>query len=560
MQILKFKLTSFQISMIVMLAFFALAFLVYFQTLSADFLAYDDRLNIIDNYLLRTHDIAFFWKNLYFGLYIPVTYSVWLSLDWLFGADGFYFHSLNILLHSVNAFLVFLILIRFQIKNSVAAIASAFFLLHPIQAEAASWATGLKDILSTFFILCFLFVGRNKNIGLKQKFFLIALYICSVLSKPTALALPFFMLLTDAATNLNLKSLKFDFKNFLIKNWHQLACAVLSLVTLSTLKMNSESATGQQDLTLIQRLQVVFDSLGFYLSKIVLPVNFYPDYGRIPSIIATQPDFLFNISVGLAYFLFVFIIVLNLKKIKKNPDLLIYSIVLIFSFFLPISGLVDFSFQNISTTADRYAYPIMAGIAFQIAFFATLNSKLSLLKRQKILLTGTVLVLVYLGFYTRLLTGVWQNNEIFFKHMFEGNPNSFNAVNNLGVLHQIKGENEIAISYFDKASKIRPNDITPLVGKMSIYLSQNKLTELDSTAAAVLSDKYLKSPLTSSYSIALAYKFYGQSLLQRDKKIEALDNFCRIEKYDPLIFNNNRNLIEQLSTSTGKECPTGSNK
>ena len=57
--------------------------LVYFQVLDFDFV-WDDRKNIIENSFLNPpslQSILFFWKNQFLGMYVPVPYTFWGSIE-----------------------------------------------------------------------------------------------------------------------------------------------------------------------------------------------------------------------------------------------------------------------------------------------------------------------------------------------------------------------------------------------------------------------------------------------------------------------------------------------
>ena len=57
--------------------------LVYFQALDFDFV-WDDRKNIVENPFLNPpslQTILFFWKNQFLGMYVPVPYTFWGSIE-----------------------------------------------------------------------------------------------------------------------------------------------------------------------------------------------------------------------------------------------------------------------------------------------------------------------------------------------------------------------------------------------------------------------------------------------------------------------------------------------
>ncbi|MBV8781862.1 MAG: hypothetical protein JO353_10730, partial [Phycisphaerae bacterium] len=63
-----------------------LAGLTFLPVLNAGFLDWDDNRHLTNNPLLRLDRIGEFWSRPYFGLYVPVTYSIWTVLAVVSGA------------------------------------------------------------------------------------------------------------------------------------------------------------------------------------------------------------------------------------------------------------------------------------------------------------------------------------------------------------------------------------------------------------------------------------------------------------------------------------------
>ena len=142
--------------------------LAFAPVFDAEFTLRDDADNVAKNpqMLAGPRQIISFWTDTRHPnaeLYVPLTQTVWYALGRLAAlpnptADGFYFspipfHLINILLHALNGWLVYLVLRRLPLSFWPAATGTLVFLLHPVQVEAVAWVSGLRDVLSATLIL-----------------------------------------------------------------------------------------------------------------------------------------------------------------------------------------------------------------------------------------------------------------------------------------------------------------------------------------------------------------------------------------------------------------------
>mgnify|MGYP001072320775 CR=1 FL=1 len=76
----------------------------------------------------------------------------------LWGLDAGFMHLVNMLLHAVNATLVFFVARRagtalFGVVGLLPLAAALLFALHPITTESVNWISGRTDVLATTFVL-----------------------------------------------------------------------------------------------------------------------------------------------------------------------------------------------------------------------------------------------------------------------------------------------------------------------------------------------------------------------------------------------------------------------
>ncbi|MEM9227621.1 MAG: hypothetical protein AAGA45_06605 [Verrucomicrobiota bacterium] len=144
------------------LAVALLSVLPFLAALGNDFV-WDDFLNIHQNTLVTNpgaHGIDEMLTATWAGHYAPLT---WLSLAANHAVDGTAsarsYILTNLVLHSVNAALVFLLFARLLPESLEhwrlpwAAIGALFFALHPLRVESVVWVTERRDVLSLCFLL-----------------------------------------------------------------------------------------------------------------------------------------------------------------------------------------------------------------------------------------------------------------------------------------------------------------------------------------------------------------------------------------------------------------------
>ena len=141
---------------IVSLGLVALCLGVFAQTLSHDFLRYDDAIYVYENPNLRggldLAAIARAFREPYEANWIPLT---WISLHLdrvLFGLEPAGYHAMNLLQHALAAVLLFLALQRMSAALGASAFVAAVFAIHPLHVESVAWIAERKDTLSA---LCF---------------------------------------------------------------------------------------------------------------------------------------------------------------------------------------------------------------------------------------------------------------------------------------------------------------------------------------------------------------------------------------------------------------------
>jgi protein O-mannosyl-transferase len=126
----------------------------------------------------------------------------WLSLQLdhdMNGARAAGYHRTNVLLHAVNAVLLFLVLRRMTAAIWPSAAVAALFAVHPLHVESVAWIAERKDVLSTmFWMLTMLAHARFAEQPGAGRYLLVVLFLMlGLMSKPMLVTLPCVLLLLD---------------------------------------------------------------------------------------------------------------------------------------------------------------------------------------------------------------------------------------------------------------------------------------------------------------------------------------------------------------------------
>ncbi len=124
-----------------------LALSAYVPALRGDFI-WDDAEYVKENALLRNAEgLRRIWSEpRALSQYYPLVYTSYWVEQHLWGLDTFGYHLVNVVLHVCAAALLWLVLARLGIPG--AWLASAIFVLHPVQVESVAWITERKNTLS----------------------------------------------------------------------------------------------------------------------------------------------------------------------------------------------------------------------------------------------------------------------------------------------------------------------------------------------------------------------------------------------------------------------------
>lgn len=443
----------------------AVTFVCFLPALNNGFV-WDDHSNVVKNLGFRgwgSNHLRWMFTTLHGGPYQPLT---WLSFALDYSAWGMNprgYHLTNLLLHSVNGALFFMLCSRLLIlalpKNDKhsewillfsAVMAALSFSIHPLRVESVAWVTERRDILSgTFYLLAllaYLRPGREGTIGPGA----IILFLCALLSKAIVITMPFVFLILDFFPLRRISSQP----GSLSPNLQILRekIPVLSIATLFAVvgyigqrEFGNMPTLGQFDL--LQRLAQSAFAPAYYVLKSVVPTGLLPLYERPESINPFQWRFISSAClIGAASFL-------AYRSRLSRPWLTAawaYYLVTL----APVIGLLSFGPQ---IAADRYTYLPSMGISmiFAAGFFYLASRIPSLLLHYSL---GLILVFG-LGRTTWAQTKVWHDDITLWQRVLASDPESAYVNFNLGTSLMEKRRLEEARIHLEKAVQLRPEEL-----------------------------------------------------------------------------------------------------
>ncbi|MBU1134521.1 MAG: tetratricopeptide repeat protein, partial [Candidatus Omnitrophica bacterium] len=440
-------------------------FLIYSSSIRAPFI-FDDNHMIVENVFIKSAKyFSEFFKGFVTSYPIPKgmcrpLLMLTFGFNYLQGGlSPIGYHIINILLHFLNACLLYFFLkfLNKSVPRGLIFIITLLFVVHPLNTEAVTYISSRSDLMVTFFIISGFFLY------LKGKYTLSCLmYVPALLTKETGLVLPLLILGYGFCYRMN------GFKSFK-KN------------------LGGKNISIYAGLVLITALWVIYRSTIFSSTPSIITRSYYS-------------NILIQSAVTLLYLkLFIFPHPLNILHYIShlnslgNPLVLISTLVvlslilLIFIFRkrkpLISLGLIWFLICLLPKFYARLAFPAMEhhfylpSVGIYIVLAVILNNLY--LKRKKYFLYMGAGVISLFSLLTFLRNYEYKDAVLFWEISAKRNPKSGTIHNNLGLEYLRRGLNRKAEEEFKKGINLAERIESIINGKInlaSIYTTQKKYT------------------------------------------------------------------------------------
>lgn len=424
-----------------------LTVIVYVPAMRGGFIWDDDRY-VTENPLITAPDGM---SRIWFSLdspsqYFPLVYTTFRIEHSLWGFNPLGYHIVNIILHAINALLVWLVLRRLSIRG--AWLAAAIFALHPVHVESVAWITERKNVLSTLFYLLTILAWlryTDKSTARPQAYYWLAFALCALalFSKTTACTLPAVLLLI-----LWLKGKRIGRRQLEDVVPFAILSVLMGLITVWWERYEQGTFGEEFAFSALERVLIASRALWFYVVKLVWPARLTFSYPRW-AIDAAEP-MQYAWLVGCA------VLVAALwwwrRALGREPA----AAAAFFAVSLaPMLGFFSLYTFRYAFVADHYQYVASIG---PIAFFSAI-----VMRKWERPTAGygmrfvfPLVILAVLGMLTWRQAHAYRDMETLWLDTLAKNPSSALAHNNLGIILFARGEHEEAFDHYSKALHLNP--------------------------------------------------------------------------------------------------------
>jgi tetratricopeptide (TPR) repeat protein len=474
----------------------------YRATRQFEFNNFDDQAFVSQNRIVQAgltwNGVVWAFTTSYADYWHPLA---WLShmLDCqLFGLNAGAHHLINVLWHTANAVLLFLVLRRMTSALWPSAIVAGFFAWHPLRVESVAWVAERKDVLCAFFWVLTLWAYARyvERRGTGRYLMVLASFSLALTSKAMAVTLPFVLLLLDywplsrfrfspavrLGPALAIESTRAvsvprpSTRWLLMEKLPLLLLSVATCVTILLAQRQAEPAQWSNLFPVTRRLANALVSYTRYLGKTISPEDLNILYVHP----GTWPTWQV-VSAGLVLLL----ISTSLLLVARRFPFLIVGWLWFLGTLVPVLGLVQIGPQAM---ADRFSYLPSIGLLIMIVWgVAQLASFRPELKKPLILAVAVALLACWIGTVRQVQT--WRNSEMIWRRALQADPANPYAHNNLGDVLLRAHRNDEALVHFYQAIELKPE----------MYSSHNNIGLALCMAGNVREG-------TNHYALALRYK------------------------------------------------------
>src|SRR5947209_472240 len=360
-------------SLLISLVLGAITFAVYAPVLNFEFVEFDHDSYVTGNPAVQNgltfEGVLWAFRGFHVCNWHPLTMLSHMLDCSIFHLAAGGHHLTNLLLHTANTVLLFLLLKRMTGALWRSAMVAALFAWHPLHVESVAWVAERKDVLSTLFLLLTIwaYVRYAEKPGLRRYSLVLLWFSLGLMSKPMLVTLPGVLLLLDYwpldrmrfASAQDADTAAAPSRRILSLVLEKLPLFVLSVAaSIATLLAQREwnAVISLHSMSPSARLGNAIVSYAAYLEKMFWPVNlcaFYPLPGKVSA------------GLFICAALMLGTICMLVWRSRRTRHYLSAGWLWYLLTLLPVIGLVQVGGQAM---ADRYTYVPLIGIFIMIVW------------------------------------------------------------------------------------------------------------------------------------------------------------------------------------------------
>ncbi len=434
---------------------------LYYPVKSHPFVNYDDNVYVVENLHVQNgltwETVSWAFSSYDAGNWHPIT---WLShaLDFqMYDQDPAGHHQTSLLLHALNAVLLFWVLWRATGYAGRSFVVAAIFAVHPINVESVVWISERKTVLSMMFFL--LALGAYRWYASKpqiSRYAVVAvLFALGLMAKPQVITLPFVLLLWDywPLRRMIIGKGSASDSSFSQKSFRVLVEEKLPLFGIAAasavMTMKAQRAGGAvlslASSPLAVRLSNAIVSYVKYIEKALWPTRLAPMYPHPGE----------SLRAWQVYGALLILLAMTMLVVeRRSRRYLLVGWLWFLGTMVPMIGLVQVGRQAM---ADRYAYLPLLGIFIMISWGIADYAQEKHLSAASLPMASCVVILA-LAVLAHRQIGYWADNVTLWTHTIEVTAPNYVAQDDLGGALMTENRLEEAIGHFREAAAIHPVD------------------------------------------------------------------------------------------------------
>lgn len=439
-----------------------IVFAVFRSAAHFEYTNIDDHEYVSENPLvqggLSPAGVGWAFRDTHLGNWHPLTWLSLMGVVELFGPGPGPQHLLNVILHMLNALLLFLLLREMTGETLLSTLTAALFAVHPLHVETVAWVSERKGVLSALFFLLALLSYANyaRKPSILRYLSVAGAYLLGLMSKPIVITLPALLLLLDywPLRRLTLRRgdsgespagrPKSGLPGLLAEKAPLFLMAALFGAGTFLAQQKTGAVATLESFSLGSRATMVLSAYTWYLGKMLVPSHlaaFYPVPGQV-ALWKTALNFaaLAGLSILAAGYA---------RRLPYLPVALLWYVVMLF----PVSGVITIGLQNM---ADRYSYLSLIGPLVAVVWGVRSLAGQNRIRRGAAA-AAAVAALVVLSRAAHVQTGYWSSSLSIHTRSLAVTRENWVAHFGLGKYYADRGQYEKAMRSFEEAIRIEPS-------------------------------------------------------------------------------------------------------